>query len=216
MIIRSIKLFTLVGTLIGFLTACGGESSAVVSLPNTNTGTGNGGIPSYSGPAPASDDVQRFKLNLWDNLAADNRCGTCHIQDEQAPDFVRTDDINLAYSAANSVVNLTNPIESIMVEKNEEQECCQDPNCCTSEEFKVKGKELADKVKGLIKEGNVRKITIKDKKGNILLAIPLTLGVIGAILAPIIAAVGAVAALVTECTISVQRKGQKNNKKKGK
>lgn len=117
MIIRSLKLFTLVGTLIGFLSACGGESSAVVSLPNTNTGSGNGGIPSYSGPVPASDDVQRFKLNLWDNLAAENRCGTCHIQDVQAPDFVRTDDINLAYTAANTVVNLSNPIESIMVEK---------------------------------------------------------------------------------------------------
>jgi len=117
MIIRSLKLFTLVGTLIGFLSSCGGESSAVVALPNTNTGSGNGGIPSYSGPVPASDDVQRFKLNLWDNLAADNRCGTCHVQDVQAPDFVRTDDINLAYSAANTVVNLTNPIESIMVEK---------------------------------------------------------------------------------------------------
>ena len=75
-----------------------------------------------------------------------------------------------------------------------------------SEEFKVSGKELAEKVKQLIKEGNVRKITIKDKEGNTILALPLTIGVIGAVLAPMLAAVGAVAALLTECTISVERK----------
>jgi len=74
------------------------------------------------------------------------------------------------------------------------------------EEIKVKGKELTQKVKELVKEGNVRKITIKDKNGNIILSIPLTIGVIGAVLAPILAAVGAVSALVTECTISLERK----------
>ncbi len=115
--IRRMNRVLLMAALIAFLTACGGEGAAVVPLPNTNAGTGNGGIPSYSGPAPASDDVQRFKLNLWDNLAADNRCGTCHVQDVQAPEFVRTDDINLAYAAANALVNLSNPIESNMVEK---------------------------------------------------------------------------------------------------
>ncbi len=74
------------------------------------------------------------------------------------------------------------------------------------EEIKVAGKELTQKVQSLVKEGNVRKITIKDKSGNVILSIPLTIGVIGAVLAPILAAVGAVAALVTECTISVERK----------
>jgi len=74
------------------------------------------------------------------------------------------------------------------------------------EEFKVKGEELLKKVNELIKEGNVRKVTIKGKEGNEILSFPLTLGVIGAVLAPILAAVGAVAALVTECTISVERK----------
>jgi len=74
------------------------------------------------------------------------------------------------------------------------------------EEFKVTGKQLKDKVEQIIKEGNVRKITIKDKDGNVILALPLTLGVIGAVLAPMLAAVGAVAALLTECTISVERK----------
>ncbi len=75
-----------------------------------------------------------------------------------------------------------------------------------TEEIKTTGKELTNKVKELVKEGNVRKISIKDKDGNVILSIPLTIGVIGAVLAPILAAVGAIAALVTECTISVERK----------
>ncbi|MFH1542073.1 MAG: DUF4342 domain-containing protein [bacterium] len=74
------------------------------------------------------------------------------------------------------------------------------------EELKVKGKELTEKVKNLVSEGNVRKISIKDKDGNVILSIPLTIGVVGAVLAPILAAVGAIAALVTDCTITVERK----------
>lgn len=75
----------------------------------------------------------------------------------------------------------------------------------TTEEFRVSGEELLAKVKKLIKEGNVRSITIKNKKGRKILVIPLTLGVVGAVLIPPLAAVGAVAALVTECTITVER-----------
>ena len=74
------------------------------------------------------------------------------------------------------------------------------------ETFTVKGEELLLKVKEVIKEGNVRKITIKDKNGKTLIAVPLTLGVVGAVLAPVLAAVGAIAALVTECSITVERK----------
>lgn len=74
------------------------------------------------------------------------------------------------------------------------------------ETFTVKGEELLQKVKEVIKEGNVRKITIKDKNGKTLVAVPLTLGVVGAVLAPVLAAVGAIAALVTECSITVERK----------
>lgn len=73
------------------------------------------------------------------------------------------------------------------------------------EDFKVNGENLLKKVKELIKEGNVRKITIKDKEGKELVAFPLTFGVVGAVLAPILAAVGALAALIGECTISVER-----------
>lgn len=73
------------------------------------------------------------------------------------------------------------------------------------EEFKVNGEQLITKFKELIKEGNVRKITIKDKEGKSLAEFPLTFGVVGALLAPVLAAVGAIAALVSECTITVER-----------
>ncbi|MFA6431751.1 MAG: DUF4342 domain-containing protein [Candidatus Margulisiibacteriota bacterium] len=73
------------------------------------------------------------------------------------------------------------------------------------EEIKVSGEQLLKKVNELIKEGNVRKVTIKDKSGNTILSFPLTFGVVGAVLAPLLAAVGAAAALITECTISVER-----------
>jgi DNA-binding Lrp family transcriptional regulator len=74
------------------------------------------------------------------------------------------------------------------------------------EEFKVNGEELLKRIKQLIKEGNIRRITIKNKEGESLVEIPLTLGVVGALLAPTLAAVGAIAALVSECTIVVERK----------
>ena len=73
------------------------------------------------------------------------------------------------------------------------------------EEFKIKGEELLKKVKELIKEGNVRRITISDKRGKEIVTFPLTIGVVGAILAPVLAAVGTIAALLTECTLTVER-----------
>jgi len=74
------------------------------------------------------------------------------------------------------------------------------------EKYEIRGEDLVKKVKDLIKEGNVRRITISDKKGKELITFPLTLGVIGAVIAPVLAAVGAIAALVTECTLTVERK----------
>ncbi|MBI4079372.1 MAG: DUF4342 domain-containing protein [Candidatus Levybacteria bacterium] len=71
--------------------------------------------------------------------------------------------------------------------------------------FYVSGEKLIDKVKELVREGNVRRIIIKDKNGKVLVEFPLTFGVVGAVLAPVLAAVGAIAALVTECSITVQR-----------
>lgn len=73
------------------------------------------------------------------------------------------------------------------------------------EEIKVSGEELLSKVKQLIKEGNVRRIIIKDKDGKTLVELPLTIGVVGAVIAPVLAAIGAIAALVTECSIVVVR-----------
>ena len=73
------------------------------------------------------------------------------------------------------------------------------------EEFKVEGKKVVTKIKALIKEGNVRKITVKDNKGKIILSLPVTAGVIGALILPPLIVIGAIAALLTECTITVQR-----------
>ncbi len=73
------------------------------------------------------------------------------------------------------------------------------------EEFKVDGADLLKKVKELIKEGNVRRIIIKDKDNKTLIEFPVTVGVIGVVFAPVLAAVGAIAALVTECSIVVER-----------
>ena len=74
-----------------------------------------------------------------------------------------------------------------------------------NESFKVDGENLLKKVKELIREGNIRKITIKDKSGKDLITFPLTFGVVGTVIAPVLAAIGALAALIGECTISVER-----------
>ena len=74
-----------------------------------------------------------------------------------------------------------------------------------TETFKINGKDLLKKVKELIHEGNVRRIIIKDKKGKSLIEFPLSIGVVGAVLVPVLAAVGTIAALVGECTITVER-----------
>ena len=72
--------------------------------------------------------------------------------------------------------------------------------------FKVSGEELLKKIKELIKEGNIREITIENKEGRTILVLPLTVGIIGAALLPPLAAVGAIAALLTECTLRVKRR----------
>jgi len=75
----------------------------------------------------------------------------------------------------------------------------------TKESFSIHGENLLKKVKELIEEGNVRKITIIDRSGKELASFPLTVGVVGALLLPMLAAIGAIAALITECTITVER-----------
>jgi hypothetical protein len=73
------------------------------------------------------------------------------------------------------------------------------------EEFKVSGETLLAKIKEIIHEGNVRRIIIKDDKGNTFIEIPLTVGVVGALLVPVWAAIGAIAALAVNFTIGVER-----------
>lgn len=73
------------------------------------------------------------------------------------------------------------------------------------EEFKVKGDELLGRVRELIREGNVRHLTIQNSDGKTIVEVPLTIGVVGALIAPAAAAIGAIAALVTECTVTVTR-----------
>lgn len=74
-----------------------------------------------------------------------------------------------------------------------------------TEEFRVAGEELLTKIKNLIKEGNIRRVIIKDKDGKTLFEIPLTFGVVGALIAPQLAAIGAIAALLTEATVMVEK-----------
>jgi hypothetical protein len=74
------------------------------------------------------------------------------------------------------------------------------------EEFRVSGEELVEKIKEIIKEGNARKIIIKNEDGESVAEFPLTIGAVGAIIAPILAAVGAIAALLTKCTIVVEKR----------
>ncbi len=73
------------------------------------------------------------------------------------------------------------------------------------EEFSVSSGDLVNKVKSLLHEGNVRRIIVKDEKGRVLLEIPVTVGIVGVLLAPWLAALGAIAALATRCTIVVER-----------
>lgn len=74
-----------------------------------------------------------------------------------------------------------------------------------TEEFQVKGEELLDQVKEWIREGSIRRLTIKDGNDRTLLDIPLTIGVVGAVVAPFAAAIGMVTALATDCTVTVVR-----------
>lgn len=74
------------------------------------------------------------------------------------------------------------------------------------EEFKVSGEDVVKTVKKLVKEGNIRRIIIKNDNGKVLLEFPLTVGVIGTALLPVWAAIGAVAALLTKCTIVVEKR----------
>jgi hypothetical protein len=78
-----------------------------------------------------------------------------------------------------------------------------------TERFKLTGEAVMGKVKELVHEGNVRRLIIRNEDEKILIEIPLTVGAVGVLIAPVAAAIGAVAALVTHCTIDVERVGEK-------
>ena len=85
------------------LAACGGGADTVENL--AGTGGGDGGNtstkPPYTGPAPRNEDVQSFRLEFWEHARGTDRCGSCHTPEGgQAPYFVRSDDVNLAYDEA--------------------------------------------------------------------------------------------------------------------
>ena len=73
------------------------------------------------------------------------------------------------------------------------------------EEIHVLGRDLVDRIRELIHEGNVQRIVVKDEHGNTFVEIPVTVAAIGAILAPLLAAIGAISALVAKFTIVVVR-----------
>lgn len=75
----------------------------------------------------------------------------------------------------------------------------------SKESFSINGEQLLAKVKELIAEGNVTRITITDKTGREIMSFPLTIGIAGILLAPVLAAVGALAAIVGECTVTVEK-----------
>ncbi|SDP29969.1 protein of unknown function [Mucilaginibacter sp. OK268] len=81
------------------------------------------------------------------------------------------------------------------------------------ESFSISGESLLGKIKELVHEGNVSRITISDKTGKELMSFPLSVGLLGVILAPVFAAIGTLAALVTECTITVEREDDDNTEK---
>jgi hypothetical protein len=114
------------------LSACGGggapTTAAAATAPTTST------TNAYTGPAPATADVQAFEVNFWNNVRGQNRCGQCHnaTSPAQMPNFARSDDVNLAYAQANTVVNLAQPATSLIVTKVSGGHNCwlADPQAC--------------------------------------------------------------------------------------
>jgi hypothetical protein len=98
------------------LSACGGAGAPTTATP---AAAPSATADAYTGPAPATADVQAFEVSLWNNIRVQNRCGQCHnaTSPAQMPNFARSDDVNLAYAQANTVVNLAQPSTSLMVTK---------------------------------------------------------------------------------------------------
>lgn len=92
--------------------ACTAGGPATSTTQQTTPGSS---AASYTGPAAANADVQSFKVNLWENIRTSDKCGGCHHEGGQSPMFARSDDVNLAYQAANPLVNFQQPDQSTLV-----------------------------------------------------------------------------------------------------
>jgi hypothetical protein len=113
------------------VSACGGGGAATTATP---AAAPSSQINSYTGPAPATADVQAFEVDFWNNVRTQNRCGQCHnaTTPAQMPNFARSDDVNLAYAQANTIVNLSQPSASLVVTKVSGGHNCwlSDNNAC--------------------------------------------------------------------------------------
>ena len=114
-----------------FLSACSGGGAPTQATAATAP---TSSVASYTGPAPATGDVQAFQINFWNNVRVQNRCGQCHnaTSPAQMPNFARSDDVNLAYAQANTVVSLSAPATSRIVVKVSGGHNCwlADPAAC--------------------------------------------------------------------------------------
>ena len=110
------------------LSACGDSTSTQANSPSLNTGTAT----IYTGPAPTSPDIQAFKLEFWDKLSPDNRCGGCHIENGDPPAFVHKGNVNNAYLEAIQVVDSVNFANSLVVTQVRSGHNCwlADNNAC--------------------------------------------------------------------------------------
>ncbi len=102
-----------VAAAVAVLAGCSSGGAPTVENPVTQAPP----VTDYVGPAAQNADVQSFRINLWENIKGNNRCGSCHNANGQTPMFARNDNVNLAYEAANTVANLQQPDQSRLVTK---------------------------------------------------------------------------------------------------
>ncbi|HEY4366292.1 MAG TPA: LamG domain-containing protein [Steroidobacteraceae bacterium] len=112
------------------LAGCGGGAETTQNPVTTGPDAG----PTYAGPAPATADIQAFKVSFWENVRGTNRCGNCHKAGGQMPNFARSDDVNSAYQQATAVIDRDSPSQSTLVLKVGGGHNCwlPDPAACAS------------------------------------------------------------------------------------
>ena len=119
---------------------------------------------------------------------------------------------NLSDKAEDLKANLSDKAEDLKANLSDKADELKEHVSAKTEEFKVKGEEMLTKVKEVVAEGSVRRIIIKNKESEVIMEIPLAIGIVGAVMAPVFAAVGAIAALATECTIVVEHREKHDGK----